>query len=385
MKSLKKMFSALLITALLLSTAFSYTVSAASCSVSASNASGKKGDTVTVNVSISSVTMASCTVNLNYDSSKLEFILANKGGAASSFTSMSGANKVVNASQVRFTGVNTTNTTVSGTLMTVSFKILADSGSASLSTSGKIVTADYAEVSANYGSSTITIKSSGGGTTPTPPVTEPPAAEKPQTPSAAKSSDATLKSLEVKGIVESGRLTSVNLSPSFSSGTLSYKASIAGDVQRYQVNPVPNNSKASVNVPAGYLRMDAGSNVTKIYVTAEDGTKMTYIIYTEKAKSGESVTEPITDEVYTQALTEPSAEATTEADTITQIDIEEGTLSQESTESFDGESVQASNKQNRNKMYIKLGAAFGAVASAALITSIILFVKEGKKHKGDRQ
>lgn len=382
MKIFKKLFSVFFITSLIF-TIFTYTAFAASCSVSVSSTSGKKGDTVSVNVRMTQVDLGSCTVNVNYDTSKLQFVSASVGAAGSSFRHNS-ATKVANKpSEIRFSGsiTDANNITVSGTLMTIKFKILASSGSASLTASGVTYNAAYNKISTNYTSGKITINSD--STTPITPTTAAPV--KPTTTAQAKSSDATLKSLTVKGVMDSGYTTSVALSPSFSSSRTSYNANIAGDVVKLSINAVPNNSSAKVSIPAGYLRMDPGSNVTKITVTAEDGTKKVYTINTKKESSGISVTEPITGEIYTQALTEPSVETTTETDSTTQLDINESVSQSEQQISSTSADMQNQVETSRNNMYIKLGIVFGAAAAITLITAIVLFVKEGKKGKGDRQ
>lgn len=84
------------------------------------------------------------------------------------------------------------------------------------------------------------------------------------------------------------------------------------DVARIQVDAVPNNEKAQVSIPMGYLKMDIGSNTTKITVTAEDGvTTMTYILTTVKSESGTSIIAPVETEPYTEGLSdEPMTEVT---------------------------------------------------------------------------
>lgn len=386
MKNIRKIFSVLLIAVLLSVTVFTYTASAASCTVSAGSASGKKGDTVTVNINISNVSLGALTVSVSFDSSKLNCTKYSIGSAGNVLKYKS-AN--LQGSTVSYNGTtdDVKNISVGGTVLSVEFQIISDSGSAVLSVSGVAYDVEYNRISMSTSNGTVNITSSGGGSTPTTPTT-PPATQAPQT-TAAKSSDATLKSLVVKGVMDSGYLTSVALSPSFSSGTLSYKASIAGDVMKLAVTAVPNDSKAKVNIPAGYLRMDEGSNVTKIIVTAENGAQKVYTIKTEKSAGGVSVTEPITGEIYTQALTEPSTETTTEVDTTAQTNIDEANIEETTSKHKQSETntdlyAQGLKKSNKNNMYVGLGIAFSAAAVLVLTVSIALFVNEGrKKHKGD--
>lgn len=97
---------------------------AASVAYSATSASGQKGDTVTINVKISSsVEIWGANVMLGYNSSELQYVSSSKGGAVSSGSLNN------TGSSVNFSGMFSSK---SGTVFTVKFKILKDSGSSTL-------------------------------------------------------------------------------------------------------------------------------------------------------------------------------------------------------------------------------------------------------------
>lgn len=78
------------------------------------------------------------------------------------------------------------------------------------------------------------------------------------------------------------------LSPAFSSGTTTYTTAVGADVEKLTVSAVPEDSKAKVSISG--TKMDMGNNTTTITVTAEDGSKKVYTIYTTRG----SVEEPTT-------------------------------------------------------------------------------------------
>jgi flagellin-like hook-associated protein FlgL len=96
------------------------------------------------------------------------------------------------------------------------------------------------------------------------------------------STDNTLSSLEISPGV---------LSPAFSPNVTSYTTTVGADCSQLVVSAVTNDSSASVSVKG--TRMDPGSNTTTITVTAQDGSKKVYTIYT--TKDTETTTEKATE------------------------------------------------------------------------------------------
>lgn len=115
---------AILTAFIILVSTFVMPANAASVSYTASSVSGAKGDTVTISVNISSsVEIWGANVMLGYNSSELQYVSSSKGGAVSSGSLNN------TGSSVNFSGMFSAK---SGTVFTVKFKILKDSGSSTL-------------------------------------------------------------------------------------------------------------------------------------------------------------------------------------------------------------------------------------------------------------
>ena len=90
--------------------------------------------------------------------------------------------------------------------------------------------------------------------------------------------DATLSALTI---------STGTLIPSFSSGTISYVASVANGVSSVTVTPTRNESHATITVngnpvtsgsASGTINLNTGSNTITVIVTAQDSTTKTYTI-----------------------------------------------------------------------------------------------------------
>ncbi len=115
---------AILTAFIILVSTFVMPANAASVNYTASSVSGAKGDTVTISVKISSsVEIWGANVMLGYNSSELQYVSSSKGGAVSSGSLNN------TGSSVNFSGMFSAK---SGTVFTVKFKILKDSGSSTL-------------------------------------------------------------------------------------------------------------------------------------------------------------------------------------------------------------------------------------------------------------
>lgn len=135
---------------IILVSCFVMPVNAADVNYSVAGASGKKGDTVSVSVKLSSsVELWGGIVTLGYNSSELEFVSSSKGGIASSGSLNHSGSSVIYAGQ--YSGK-------SGTVFTVSFKILKESGTSSLTlSSSENIDSDGKEYTPSVSSGKITI------------------------------------------------------------------------------------------------------------------------------------------------------------------------------------------------------------------------------------
>lgn len=198
--------------------------------INVGSASGEVGSEVSVTVTISSsVSIEATDVYLSYDDSVVQAISGYDNGG-------SGTIRWVDTS--------------SGTSLsrTIKFKILK-AGTTQLTVVGETKVAGL--------DGYMTVSSSHGSVTGEAPITY--------------STDNTLKSLEISPGV---------LSPAFSPSVTRYTTSVGEDCERLAVSASANDPKASVSVSG--TRMDPGNNTTTITVTAENGDKKVYTIYTTK-------------------------------------------------------------------------------------------------------
>lgn len=127
MRRIYKAVAVSAVMAIILSALLMFSASAASVKYSVSGASGTKGSTVTVSVRLSSdVKIWGANVSLGFNSNELAFVSCAKGGL------VSGGSLNRSGSKINFSGMFNGK---SGTVFTVTFKILKDSGSSSLSLS----------------------------------------------------------------------------------------------------------------------------------------------------------------------------------------------------------------------------------------------------------
>ena len=198
---------------------FALTVST-SCS---SSSSATLGNTVTVTVRGNASDSVMWDLSIGYDSSKLQYI----GG-----------------SSIHYISDNFS----SSTSLTYKFKTIALGSAYVKVANAEVATATGESASSKSGSCNINVVK---------PV-----------PTAPKNSDNNLKSLSVEG---------ATLSPEFNKDTLEYSVTLTSDTTKVKVNAEKNDSKASVS-GTGEIEVKEGDNKLEIVVTAENGSKKTYVI-----------------------------------------------------------------------------------------------------------
>ena len=160
----------------------------ANASVSVGSASGKAGDTVTVNVDLTqNPGVIAMQLNVDYDEKQLELVNVSNSGVLNGYNSPStygGGNYTLNWED----GLSSTNNNGTGTVATLTFKLKEDCDKASVSVSGKGHNADVNTVSVSGGSGTIT------NTNPTTTTTTKPTTTKPATTKSSTTKAATTKS-----------------------------------------------------------------------------------------------------------------------------------------------------------------------------------------------
>ena len=82
-------------------------------------------------------------------------------------------------------------------------------------------------------------------------------------------------------------LSQGSLSPSFTSGTLAYTASVSNSVSSLVVTPTVNDANATATVngasPATPVTLTVGSNTVTVQVTAQDGSTQSYTVAVTRA------------------------------------------------------------------------------------------------------
>ena len=386
MRGTKKFIGIIISLSILFLCFFSFGVDAADgFSVFSTGATAHTGETVTISIKNTEASLGSYSVYVNYDKTKLQYKSSALGDAGSALPQAS-CTHIESDSQVRYAGATSSQNNVqvkAGTVMTITFLVIGNtSGSTPVGTPISVYAAAYDSSArsisvTSQGNSVLIMPSSSGnnfGQQVQNNVTEAPVQQNNSGDSTVSSSDATLKSMRVYGITDAGETTvDLTLSPEFSSDTLFYNASVMSDVARIQVDAVPNNEKAQVSIPMGYLKMDIGSNTTKITVTAEDGvTTMTYVLTTVKSESGTSIIAPVETEPYTEGLSdEPMAEETAaEPDT------------QNNAIASSADNIKNVVKSHiKNETFIIIGVTSGIVAVILAVTAAALFNKTRKKEK----
>lgn len=226
---------------------FYISTSAASGTVSVSNASGNVGSTVTVNCSVNcnSGAIGTATVVVTYEPSKLQFVSAT-GGAND------------NSGSVIYAGDG--DGTVKKLSFSITFKILKEGSHKVTASSNDAYDWNFQKLEIGRASATVTGKVK---TTTTP--SNPSNNNKPQN---NKDTNNKLSALQVYP---------GNLSPAFNGDTTSYTVSVPGDTTEVTISATAASSKASVSVSGG-KDLKLGPNEAKVIVVAESGASRAYTI-----------------------------------------------------------------------------------------------------------
>ncbi len=253
-------------------------VLAAGNSISFSDPTAKKGETIiiTVKVAAESTPLGTVDMTLVYDDDALEYTgsgSAVKGGSGSIQIADKASNSSTNTMtyELTFTALKT--------------------GTSTLKVSDyKVSGYDGASVTMNHvGNSSVTVTDD----------------------SASLSKDASLKEL---------KLSTGTLSPAFSPSTMNYTASVGADVSSVVVSGTTSNANAEITSISGADNLKAGDNTIKVSVTAESGATAVYTITVTKAdtvaEAATATPEPTGEAVETIAATEEAEENAQEDDSI---------------------------------------------------------------------
>lgn len=240
-------------------------VLAAGNSISFSDPTAKKGETIiiTVKVATESTALGAVDMTLVYDDDVLEYT-----GSGSAVKGGSGSIQIADKAS------NSSTNTMTYELTFTALK----AGSSTLKVS------DY-KVS-GYNESTVTMDHVGSSSVT---VTDD---------SASLSKDASLKEL---------KLSEGTLSPAFSPSTMNYTASVGADINSVVVSGTTSNANAEITAVSGADNLKTGDNTIKVSVTAESGATAVYTITVTKADTAAgtatAVPEPTEEAVETMAST----------------------------------------------------------------------------------
>lgn len=107
-----------------------------------------------------------------------------------------------------------------------------------------------------------------------------------------------LSSMSIAAVREDGSSYDVTLSPAFSKDVTKYNISVEQGVTDLVVSAKTEDAKAKINVQ--WPNLDPGDNTTKVIVTAEDGSKKEYVIYTKVPV--EETTPPMPEDPITTVI-----------------------------------------------------------------------------------
>ena len=107
-----------------------------------------------------------------------------------------------------------------------------------------------------------------------------------------------LSSMSIAAVREDGSSYDVTLSPAFSKDVTKYNISVEDGVTDLVVSAKTEDAKAKIYVQ--WPNLDPGDNTTKVIVTAEDGSKKEYVIYTKVPV--EETTTPVPEDPITAVV-----------------------------------------------------------------------------------
>lgn len=408
-------FLAIITSFIILISAFVMPVSAADVNYSVTNVSGKKGDTVTVTVNLkSSVILWGANVYLGYNPSELQHVSHSQGGI------VSGGNMYHTGSSVNFSGMYNSK---SGTVFTVKFIILKESGSSVLTltstentdsngethacstSNGKItITAPTVSVTGISLDKTSVSLKKGESTTLKATVKPDNATNKTVTYTSSNTKVATVNSSGKVTAVGGGKATitakagsktatctvtvTVPQTGISASGSTTRKVTV-GDTVKLSVVKVPSDATDNFNVKwtSSNTKIATVSNGTvkavapgTVNITAEsNGWKVVYKFTVEK-KSEESTTQESTTAESTtiESTTEESSTELDSTESTTLVESETQTTEEYSLVEPTTNNNQLNNDFKKSLKYLIVVAVVGVAVGFIVLVSVILIVVKNR-------
>lgn len=352
MKKIKSIIAILLAVFVVFASCVAVNAASASISAYAGKTNVTQGDTVTVTVSLNSSSgISGINFTLTYNSSHLEYQSSSIGGAGDAF-SLKNANQSGSSIKGAFMNVDGSTVTSTGTLATITFKVISSASvSSPLSLSASATDSAANTVSVSASGTTLTIASATANTTTTTkpstsattakPTTTKPTTTKPTTTETTTEGESTTKIIATETIAVSVGNVYQLAKPSSMSGSVSYSSS--------------KTSVATVT-DAGVISTVA-KGMTTITAVSENGVTKTWLLIVGDGstveKEDESTT--LTDEETTTEL--QVIGSVTEADTTE----EETTAETEDT-----------GKKDKGDETFRLIFGTGAVVAVLIIIIIVV-------------
>ena len=235
-------------------------VYAANVNISIDSPTVVKGENVTVTMKVSSTDIVyGYEAYVQYDPSKLEFISGTiVGDNDNSATDKSGRKVWGGNGRIKIVCVNSPDT---------SFTVKLTYKAKELGNHDVYITADSSFQDNNLDDMNLVVESTG-------------VVNVTSAPEVVASSDSTLKELNVFAVKEDGSSSQVWFWPNFSGATTNYSLNVDKNVTKLMVTAKANHASATVSVSDTNLNI--GNNNINVVVTAEDGTKTTYTIATNR-------------------------------------------------------------------------------------------------------
>lgn len=235
-------------------------VNAASASVNISSVSGSIGDTVGVDVVVTSDTLASANLLIGYDTNFLELVSVEGGDAG-------GTAGVLNTVIFRIEAGKSEKVTINFRLKQAGSTGVSVLDTTSVAEMSATVAPEDAAMNITKTNGTVNIKAA-----------------------TSASSDSHLAGFVVQAVSQSGDSQTVSYSPSFSPEVYDYKADLPANTVKLVISTTLSDKNSTTKVSG--TRIDPGDNKTTITVVAEDGTQSKYTLYTTRPSENETTTNP---------------------------------------------------------------------------------------------
>lgn len=361
MKKIKSLISILLVLFVVFASCVTANAASASISAYASKKNVTSGDTITVTVSLNSNPgIAGVNFTLSYNSSHLQYVSSSVGGAGNAF-SLKNANQSGSTVKGAFMNVDGSTSSSTGTLATITFKVISNASAKSpLSLSASATDSAANTVSVSASGDTLTL-----GTTTAPSTTKPttkPSTTKPTT-TAPTTKPTTTKPTTTETTTEGESTTKVIATETIAvtvgnSYQLAKPSSMSGKVTY-------SSSKAAVaSVTDAGVITTLQKGMTTITAVSENGVTKTWLLI---------VGDGSTVEKEDESTTLTDEETTTELQIIGSV-TEENTIEEETTAE-----TKDSLKKDKGDETFRL--IFGTGAVVAVLIIIIIIVSMIRKRK----